>query len=112
MDDILTRRVIRELRIVDEGIGRLRADFHLQSALYKMVRNMMGLLLAVGTHRIDVLDVPALLATRDRDQLPAPAPAHGLTLESVFYETGWDGRYNHPLHPAKLCEGIECEIID
>ena len=47
----LTRRLVRSIELVDEGQGRLRVDFHLQSALYKMVRNMVGLLLLVGWNR-------------------------------------------------------------
>ena len=68
-----------------------------------MVRNMMGLLLVVGRGRIEPDELPGLLATRDRTMLPAPAPAHGLTLENVFYSHGWDGRYDHPLHRGLLC---------
>jgi len=110
LDDILTRRVIRDLQLVDEGAGRVRADFHVQSALFKMVRNMVGLLLAVGDHKVAPSDVPGLIAGRDRDVMPSPAPAHGLTLESVYYAEGWNGRYTHPLHPSKLCDGLGCEI--
>ena len=58
------------------------------------------------------IDVPGLIASRSRDLLPAPAPAHGLTLESVYYVDGWGGRYAHPLHGSKLCEGLECELLD
>lgn len=112
LDDVLTRRVIRDIQIVDEGGGRLRADFHVQSALYKMVRNMVGLLVAVGTHRVSAAAVPGLIASRDRDLLPPPVPAHGLTLESVYYAEGWGGRYSHPLHGSKLCEGLGCELPD
>ena len=80
----------------------------MQSALYKMVRNMMGLLLATGAHRVDPAVLPELIAARDRDLLPPPAPAHGLTLESVYYEVGWDGKFNHPLHPCT--QGYECAV--
>lgn len=43
-----TRRLVRSIECYEEGEGLLRVDFHVQSALYKMVRNMMGLLLLVG----------------------------------------------------------------
>jgi tRNA pseudouridine38-40 synthase len=114
LDRVLTTRIIRDLRVVDEGCGNLRADFHVQSALFKMVRNMVGLLLAVGTHKIGPADVPGLVASRDRDLLPPPAPAHGLTLESVYYmqDQGWAGRFTHPLHAsARVCDGLE-ECVD
>ena len=108
MDQILTRRVVRSVQVVDEGGGRLRVDFHVQSALYKMVRNIVGMLVAIGSHRIGPDDVPRLISARDRTLLPGPAPAHGLTLESVYYEQGWGGRYAHPLHVgSRPCEGLE-----
>jgi tRNA pseudouridine(38-40) synthase len=96
-----TTRVIRRIEVVDEGGGKVRLDFHVQSALYKMVRNMVGLLLAVGDGKVAPDDVPGLVASRDRSRLPRPAPAHGLTLEAVYYQEGWGGRYDHPLHPPK-----------
>ena len=94
----LTQRAVRAIELVDEGEGLLRIDFHVQSALYKMVRNIVGLLLHIGSGRCAPEDVPKLLASRDRSLLPPPAPAHGLTLESVYYGRGWGGVYNHPLH--------------
>ena len=42
--------------------------------------------------------MPALVAARDRSRLPSPAPAHGLTLEAVYYGEGWGGAHDHPLH--------------
>jgi tRNA pseudouridine38-40 synthase len=99
-----TTRVVRDIIIVEEGDSRLRVDFHVKSALYKMVRNMVGLLMYVGAGRAEPADVAALLAARDREKLPQPAPAHGLTLESVYYAVGWDGAYSHPLHTDMLCE--------
>ena len=46
-----TRRVVRAITLHDEGEGRLRFDVHVKSALYKMVRNIVGLLLSVGSGR-------------------------------------------------------------
>lgn len=69
-----------------------------------MVRNMVGLLLDVGCGRTAAADVPALVARRERGLLPPPAPAHGLTLEGVYYRDGWAGAYGHPLHTQTLCE--------
>jgi tRNA pseudouridine38-40 synthase len=53
--------------------------------IWKMVRRMVGVLVEVGTGRLEASDVPALL-TRD-SALPArvTAPASGLFLERVFY---------------------------
>ena len=102
-----TRRTIRSVTLVDEGGGRMRCDVHLQAAMYKQVRNMVGLLWAVGHGKLDASDVPGLLASRDRNQLPMPAPAHGLTLESVYYEEGWGGAYAHPLHADGARRGAQ-----
>ena len=100
-DPRATTRLVREITFHDEGGGRLRIDFHVNSALYKMVRNMVGLLLLVGDRRARPEDVPSILATRDRSKLVCPpAPAHGLTLESVYYDVGWGGAFSHPLHPC------------
>ena len=58
----------------------------------------MGVLLLVGGGRCEPYEVPGLIAARNRDVIPPPAPAHGLTLESVYYNVGWGGAYSHPLH--------------
>lgn len=54
--------------------------------LRQMVRNIMGLLVWVGLGKIDVAQVPSIIASQDRTKLPSPAaPSHGLTLLSVKY---------------------------
>jgi tRNA pseudouridine38-40 synthase len=53
--------------------------------LYKMVRNMVGTLLAIG--RGHPLSIPTLLAQRDRRAAPAAVSPHGLTLVRVSYDT-------------------------
>jgi tRNA pseudouridine38-40 synthase len=60
-------------------------DFEADGFLKQMVRNMMGLLVAVGRGRLRPDDVPAVLAARDRKAAPATAPAQGLTLTRVRY---------------------------
>ena len=97
-DPQLTTRLIRKVEVIDEGNGAIRVDFHVESALYKMVRNLVGLLIAVGQKSIAPSDVPGLIDARDRGRLPSPAPAHGLTLECVYYGVGWGGAHDHPLH--------------
>jgi tRNA pseudouridine38-40 synthase len=56
--------------------------------LKQMVRNMVGLLVAIGQGRFDASRIPALLAARDRAQGPPTAPARGLTLVRVDYDDG------------------------
>ena len=88
-----TTRTVHSINLVDEGGGRLRFDFHLRGALRRMVRAAVGLLLDIGQGRCVPSDVPRLLEARDRSKLPSPAPARGLTLESVHYKVGWGGAY-------------------
>lgn len=56
--------------------------------LYKMVRNITGTLVEVGTGKKEPADVQKILESRDRRQAGAAAPAHGLCLEKVCYEDG------------------------
>ncbi len=60
-------------------------DVQANAFLLHMVRNMVGLLLAVGMGRLRSEQVPALLASLDRRQLPATAPPDGLYLADVGY---------------------------
>jgi tRNA pseudouridine38-40 synthase len=53
--------------------------------LYKMVRNLVGLLVYVGVGKIGVDRVPQILKSKDRKLAGVTAPAHGLYLHQVFY---------------------------
>ena len=54
--------------------------------LKQMVRNMAGLLAACGQGKVLPKDIPALLATRDRRDVPSvTAPPQGLALVNVVY---------------------------
>ncbi len=54
--------------------------------LKQMVRNMVGLIVAVGKGKLEPDCVPEILAARDRRQAPVTAPAQGLTLTKIWYE--------------------------
>lgn len=54
--------------------------------LYKMVRNIVGVLLAAGRGQMTAQDIQDLLKKKDRNQAPNTAPAHGLTLVKVIYK--------------------------
>lgn len=76
----LTRLDVRgdpggEIEIVAEGTGFLR----------HMVRNLAGTLIEVGHGKRSPGSMAALLAAECRDQAGPTAPAHGLTLEQVYY---------------------------
>lgn len=82
-----TRRTVYSAEIVDEGGGNIRMEFHLDGALFRMVRNMVGTLLAVAAGRVEPEVVDEIFKTGVRDNcLIYAAPAHGLTLETVLYD--------------------------
>jgi len=51
--------------------------------LRKMVRSLVGGLVAVGRGHVTVAALQSALAARDRRAWPAPAPARGLTVVEV-----------------------------
>jgi len=53
--------------------------------LYKMVRIMVGTLLAVGTGRLHPGCIPSIIAGKDRARAGKTAPACGLYLNDTFY---------------------------
>ena len=55
--------------------------------LYNMVRIMAGTLVAVAEHKIEPEDLPDILAACDRSRAGMTAPAHGLYLQHVEYNS-------------------------
>lgn len=79
---------IREIYSVDiEEIEDKRIQIRVKGNhfLYKMVRNIVGLLVYVGTDRIDIEAVKELLIHKDRKKGAMTAPAHGLCLYQINY---------------------------
>lgn len=64
-----------------DGMFRIKGD----RFLYKMVRNLVGTLLYVGSGKLAPEAIPPILASKDRKQAGVTAPAHGLYLHQVFY---------------------------
>ena len=83
----LTERTVFSVRLVNEGDGYWRIDFHLKSALYRMVRNIVGssLLVAAGQMPLEHLQYLLLKAPSRLENKAGSAPPEGLTLEHVFY---------------------------
>ena len=50
-----------------------------------MVRSMVGALLDVGTGKLAPQEIYEILESRKRTEVVVSAPAHGLSLEKVFY---------------------------
>jgi len=53
--------------------------------LYKMVRNLVGTLVAIGRGKIHPEEIPAIMQAGLRCAVGVTAPAHGLFLHEVFY---------------------------
>ena len=77
-------RTIRQLRVTALG-DWLIVDVAANAFLHHMVRNIVGLLVAVGNTSLSVADSERILRGRDRTKSAAAAPAHGLFLTQVLY---------------------------
>lgn len=85
-----SRDAVRELYrldVIDEGHG-YRFEFEGEGFLYKMVRNIMGTLLEVGSGKLSAKDIEPLFQARDRRKAGKTAAPEGLFLIRVDYE-GW-----------------------
>ncbi len=81
-----TVRSISDITIAQIG-GELCLSFRADGFLYHMVRILAGTLIEVGQGKRAATDMPAILAAKERSKAGHLAPAQGLCLEEVFYET-------------------------
>lgn len=65
--------------------------------LYRMVRNIVGTLLEVGSGRLAAINISEILDARDLRRSASPAPAHGLCLVKVSYP---EDIWNSPARPG------------
>jgi len=79
-----TVRDLRRLIVVRRG-RRLRITAEADGFLYKMVRSLAGVLVAVGEGKLTPGDVRSLLHSRSRVPAVQTAPPQGLFLTKVFY---------------------------
>lgn len=79
--------VERACWIEDGRPGDWRFEIVADRFLHGMVRAIVGTLLEVGRSRRLPEDLLRILASRDRREAGPAAPAHGLVLEHVAYET-------------------------
>jgi tRNA pseudouridine38-40 synthase len=79
-----TVRDLRRLEISRHG-PRLRITAEANGFLYKMVRSLVGALVAAGHGELTTADVRTILASRARTAAVKTAPPQGLFLEKVFY---------------------------
>jgi tRNA pseudouridine38-40 synthase len=77
-------RTIREINIEQDGCC-VRVEIAADAFLYRMVRNLVGNLVEVGTGKRRPADIAALLQSRDRSRGAATAPSCGLYFTDAVY---------------------------
>jgi tRNA pseudouridine38-40 synthase len=97
--DEFTVRTLHAVTIAEDG-DALTATFRGDGFLRGMVRSLSGVLADVSRGRVPPDRAEELFATGDRRRLSAKAPARGLTLERVSYDTGAAGRRRRPFPEA------------
>ena len=81
------RSPVREIYYLDvERRGDLIEIFACANGfLYNMVRAIAGTLVFVGNGKLDPESIPAILASKDREQAGPTAPACGLYMTALDY---------------------------
>lgn len=79
-----TVRDLRRLEVIPRG-PRVRIVAEADGFLYKMVRSLVGVLVAAGEGKLSPSDVQVLLQGRERTPVVQTAPPQGLFLARVFY---------------------------
>ena len=79
-----TVRTIKKVVIKKEG-DLIYIDITADGFLYKMVRNIAGTLLAIGSGQLSVTEMPKILKAKNRKSARETAPAEGLCLMAVKY---------------------------
>lgn len=79
-----TIRTIDSIEIVEQD-GSFLFTITGPHFLYKMVRNLVGLLIYVGAGKIPLEEIEAILKSKDRKLAGVTAPAKGLTLQQVNF---------------------------
>jgi tRNA pseudouridine38-40 synthase len=86
---VTVRRMLRaeclESPSTDEGVRLVHVELEANGFLYRMVRGIVGSLLAVGRGALTPGQFRAVLESRDRSQAQAPVPPQGLCLTRVSY---------------------------
>lgn len=77
-------RTVRRLDVIPEEQG-VRLEFEADGFLYKMVRNITGILLDLAQGKLEISEISKILRARDRREAGRAAPPHGLFLVKVNY---------------------------
>lgn len=78
-------RRVDEITIEESPEKRLKFIIRGNNFLYKMVRNIVGTLVYIGSGKLAEEELPAILESGDRKRAGITAPNHGLCLQKVFY---------------------------
>ncbi|MCH9613224.1 MAG: tRNA pseudouridine synthase A [Chlamydiia bacterium] len=77
----------RTIATIDiQGHGDILITIKGENFLYKMVRNIVGTLVYIGLGKIGINEVDTIIKSGDRKLAGMTAPAHGLTLNKVYYD--------------------------
>lgn len=79
------RRYIERIDLIQLAPNRLQIQIKGNHFLYKMVRNLVGTLAYVGSGKLLPDAIPKILASKQRPQAGITAPAHGLTLQEIYF---------------------------
>lgn len=77
-------RTINRIDVINQE-GGVRLEFEADGFLYKMVRNITGTLLDIGSKKIKTKDISKIFAARDRKKAGMSAPPQALFLTEVKY---------------------------
>lgn len=81
-----TIRTVLQAEFQEQG-SFITFDIAANAFLYQMVRSIVGMLVLVGWGSISPEEFEALLQARERSSIKQVAPAHGLCLMQVNYDT-------------------------
>ncbi len=82
---IYSIRVIEEPQLPHVASQKLRLEFYGNGFLYKMVRNITGMIIAIAMGKRELGEIQDSFTRRDRKAVDKAAPPHGLTLTRVLY---------------------------
>lgn len=88
-------RCLSRLDVIDQE-GGVRLEFEADGFLYKMVRNIVGMLLDISSGRRQPHEIPLIFEARDRRQAGMAAPPHALFLVKVHYPEYYQNSENVP----------------
>ncbi len=78
-------RTIYSIAVQTPTPSQIVLEFLGNGFLYKMVRNLVSIMIEVALQKRELLDISRILAAKDRRLAPKPAPACGLFLVDVYY---------------------------